>query len=39
MREQLMTLQEKVLESGKIELLAGGSSKDIRLKKTVNINN
>jgi beta-glucosidase len=28
-----------VLESGKIELLAGGSSKDIRLKKTVNINN
>src|ERR1022692_788885 len=28
-----------VLESGKIELLAGGSSADIRLKKTINVNN
>jgi beta-glucosidase len=28
-----------VLEPGKIELLAGGSSADIRLKKTINVNN
>jgi beta-glucosidase len=28
-----------VLESGQIELLVGGSSADIRLRKTVNVNN
>jgi hypothetical protein len=28
-----------VLESGKIVLLAGGSSKDVRLKKTITVNN